>query len=843
MRRKRVRMCALMMAAVVALGACAKGGDPVSTGGAGTQSQGASGTQTTGIDKNAVWREEEIDLTGSGYTNDEMSQGIVFAGGKLYVFGQKERDCFVVTFNPDGSGMESRVLDSFQSDGTWYGTFCVADDGSIYAVKTVYPEGWYTAMEDSMSSGEPDGLAEPESGEPGDGDVTFAEAGDTAQADVSDAESTDAPEEPDVTEETDTDPGSGTDGAPLDESVESYYIVKFDPSGEKVYETKLEPDKSAQTEVDWYSVMDLRLASDDVLLLNDNIGIYTVNTEDGTRDKKIYDNGGNYTNLVMTGNRDAYVVEWQDTGMALRALDVQNGKEGGTVELGTQMFMYDVGGARAGIGDKFLLSDNGGLSSWTIGDEVPELLVSFVDSDLEIEYVDNMVQTSEDEIIVFYYREPDGRVCSLLRRVDPADVKEKETLVLGANSIDSQLRSAVVQFNKAHDDIRISVKDYSKYITDGDWNAGYQQLNNDIIAGNAPDILLLDSGNQIRSYEAKGMLEPLDSYMENDPEISQTEFLENVMDVYRYQGKTYLLTPAFAVRTYAIKKRDADAINEWSLDTLQKMMQERNIDPVKLFGDWPMAQNDFVSYALMFDGKNYFDWDEHRVRFDSQSFIDLLNFAKQFPGEIDNHFYENDTSGYYRSGEALIAQAFFGTFRDYRTLKYGSFGEDITLIGFPREDGGGGSSVIAYTQLAMSAQSNNKDACWEFLRTFLLDEYQMDIVESVGYMFPISRSALDVMAEKALERDFYELEDGTKEYYDESIWINGEEMKLEAMTREDIDQVYALFESIDSAYQYDETLMNMVQEETAPFFKGQKSAEECAKILQSKAQIYIDENS
>ena len=176
-------------------------------------------------------------------------------------------------------------------------------------------------------------------------------------------------------------------------------------------------------------------------------------------------------------------------------------------------------------------------------------------------------------------------------------------------------------------------------------------------------------------------------------------------------------------------------------------------------------------------------------------------------------------------------------------MKYGSFGEDIALIGFPREDGKGGSSVLAYTQLAMSAQSKNKDACWEFMRTFLLDEYQNNIVEDMGYMFPVSKKALDVMAKKAMEREYYETEEGEKEYYDESIWINGEELKLEQMTQADVDQMYELFETVDSAYEYDETLLNMVKEEVAPFFKGQKSAEECAKIVQSKAQIYIDENS
>ena len=830
MKKNLIRTAAYVTAAVLLLTACTKK-DPVATGGAGSKAPDAQSTQDAGastVNKNAIWKEEPLDLTGSGYTYDEMSSGIASLGDTIYVFGMKDKTCFAVTFQPDGSNLETRVLDTVDREGIWYGPFCLGEDGSIYAVKTVYPAGWYMTEETG------DGTADLMTDEPvevGDGDVIYEIE---TEVQTLEAQSADG-------EETESDPESA--GEDADGETETYYLVRFDASGEKVYETKIEPEKPKDGELDWYSVMDLRMTKGGTLLLNDNVGIYTVNAEDGSREKKIHDNGGNYTNLILSGSGDAYFVDWTEDGMVLQALDAENGKEGEKYELGTQMWMYDMAGAKAAFGDGFLLFDSSGLSRWKVGDENPETLVSYVDSDLLMESMETVIQTAEDEMVAFYYREQEGRVCSRLTKVDPAEVKDKETIVLGANGLDSALRGAIVQFNQTHDDIRISVTDYSKLITDENWDAGYKQLNNDIIAGNAPDILLLDTGTQTRSYEMKGVLEPLDSYLENDPEISKNEYLDNVLDVYRYRGKTYLLTPAFGIRTYAIRKRDADAVSEWSLDVLQQMMDERNIDASKLFGDWPMTQNDIVTYALMFDGKNYFDWDEHRVRFDSQSFIDLLNFAKQFPEEVDYSFYEADTSGYYRSGEALLAQAFFGSFRDFRTLKYGNFGEDITLIGFPREDGTGGSSVLAYTQLAMSAQSKNKDMCWEFLRTFLLDDYQKRISKDMGYMFPVLKSALDEMAAQALEREYYETEDGEKEYYDESIWINGEELKLEEMTQADIDQVYAMFESVDSAYEYDQTLVNMVMEECAPFFKGQKSAEECAKIVQSKAQIYIDENS
>ena len=41
---------------------------------------------------------------------------------------------------------------------------------------------------------------------------------------------------------------------------------------------------------------------------------------------------------------------------------------------------------------------------------------------------------------------------------------------------------------------------------------------------------------------------------------------------------------------------------------------------------------------------------------------------------------------------------------------------------------------------------------------------------------------------------------------------------------------------------YDEQLMNIITEDAEYYFNGEKSAQEIAGIIQSRAQLYIDEN-
>ena len=59
---------------------------------------------------------------------------------------------------------------------------------------------------------------------------------------------------------------------------------------------------------------------------------------------------------------------------------------------------------------------------------------------------------------------------------------------------------------------------------------------------------------------------------------------------------------------------------------------------------------------------------------------------------------------------------------------------------------------------------------------------------------------------------------------------------------EEIEEFRNLIDSTISYDSYDEQILNIIMEEAAPFFQGQKSVDEVAGIIQSKVSIYISEN-
>ena len=48
--------------------------------------------------------------------------------------------------------------------------------------------------------------------------------------------------------------------------------------------------------------------------------------------------------------------------------------------------------------------------------------------------------------------------------------------------------------------------------------------------------------------------------------------------------------------------------------------------------------------------------------------------------------------------------------------------------------------------------------------------------------------------------------------------------------------------SVDNRFYYNEAIANIVNEEMGGFFAGQKSVQDVVAVIQSRAQIYVDEN-
>ena len=220
----------------------------------------------------------------------------------------------------------------------------------------------------------------------------------------------------------------------------------------------------------------------------------------------------------------------------------------------------------------------------------------------------------------------------------------------------------------------------------------------------------------------------------------------------------------------------------------------------------------------------------------------MLEFLGTFPEELDEtdmgDDYWNNYDSMWREGRVIASSMNLGGFQDYNRTEKGIFGEKITLAGFPssNEDG---SVIRPNIQLAMSAKSKNKEGAWAFLRTFLTEEYQKN---EVNYCFPLSIKRLEEMATEAMKKPYYMDENDNKVEYDDIYYVNGVEITIPPMTQQEADELKEKLYGFTQIYKRDETLLNIIKEEAAPYFAGKKTAKDVAGIIQSRVQIYVNEN-
>jgi primosomal protein N' len=69
----------------------------------------------------------------------------------------------------------------------------------------------------------------------------------------------------------------------------------------------------------------------------------------------------------------------------------------------------------------------------------------------------------------------------------------------------------------------------------------------------------------------------------------------------------------------------------------------------------------------------------------------------------------------------------------------------------------------------------------------------------------------------------------------------GMTVEFYAISQEEADQINALINSIEHIATNDDSLLNIINEEAAYYFSGEKTVDQVAEIIQSRMTIYINE--
>jgi len=351
------------------------------------------------------------------------------------------------------------------------------------------------------------------------------------------------------------------------------------------------------------------------------------------------------------------------------------------------------------------------------------------------------------------------------------------------------------------------------------------RLRTEMVAGRGPDILycLYYEHGIFAPMMNLGMLVDLNAFIDADPDISRDDFFQNILDGKQNpDGSLQIVANRFSIDTLISVGEVVDSPELFTADKFHNLLR----NAFELGIDYPLGElmsgSEFVISNLMFVDLGIIDFDVGVSNFQSQAFYDLLEIASLLPEEI---VIEPDFS-FYRL--MTIGEQLFSTttiFAPLTIARHETILGDFTILGYPSDEGGiHGASLSSV--FGINASSNHQDAAWSFVRKYFLPS---DSPMDVGRI-PLRIDAFDELVRDTMRMSWYTRDGGI------NIPIRGLTVRGATKLRE-------LVESISFVSKFDLTIMNMVMEELTPFMVGTRSAEETARIIQSRVQIYLHEHN
>ena len=516
----------------------------------------------------------------------------------------------------------------------------------------------------------------------------------------------------------------------------------------------------------------------------------------------------------------------------------------------------------------FYYADNNNIFGYTAKTDTKEKLVDWLACDVDTNNMNGYAMLSDSRVAALmqdWSTDPTTYQLIVLHRVDASEIKEKKVLTLACMYLDWNLRSMIVEYNKTNDEYRINVVDYSEYATDDDYNAGVTKLTTEIISGSVPDIFLT-SNLPIDKYAAKGVVADLNTFMDGGNGLSRDYFVPQVMSALEKDGKLYELPTSFSVQTAYALSSIASQYDTWNVAAVQDAMTQLQEGATVFSNGW--TKNMALSNCLSRNLSAFVDWTTGKCEFDSEAFQQLLAFCNSFPAEtsdgdgaiayassadiaVDDAMWDSDATRI-TNGKQLMSTIGMYSFDSYIWNVY-AIRDKITFTGYPTEDGSG-SSFGLQMPMAISSVTKYPDAAWDFVCSIIKKMNTID-ENNYYYGFPISQAAFDAEMTDIMTEQYQLDENGEQVDWDGDgepdkairgsyeTMENGETVYKDvyALTQEDIDQILGVINSTRSVYDYDQEILDIITDEVAAYFAGDKDVQTTASMIQSRVNLYVQE--
>ena len=281
----------------------------------------------------------------------------------------------------------------------------------------------------------------------------------------------------------------------------------------------------------------------------------------------------------------------------------------------------------------------------------------------------------------------------------------------------------------------------------GSYDDLHQKLQAAYVAGDTPDVTVMEIAS-IRTFAENGVLEPLDSYIEQSG-IDMSDFYEGLMQNSYIDGPCYGIpylrsTPIMYMNKTLLDEAglDADKMNTWDdLKTYITTVHDKT-------GKYGMSMWSYVwpFEAFMKEhGTSMLSEDEKTSNMGGQEAKDIVNFFNDLKDSGAVHIYTKADSEKVKTDvmnqDTAIWYGSTGDFTYYNQVA-ADCGFDLGCCFIPKDKSYGVTSGGCNLIMSSSIPDERKAAAWEFIQWMTSTEQTITASKNTGYL-PSRKSAAD----------------------------------------------------------------------------------------------------
>lgn len=398
-----------------------------------------------------------------------------------------------------------------------------------------------------------------------------------------------------------------------------------------------------------------------------------------------------------------------------------------------------------------------------------------------------------------------------------AETEEKQEVIIALNILSPGLQKLAARYNQESQKYHVTIT----VAEEAEDSAEYRRrIQMEMVSGGGPD-LVAEWVVNTRECVAQGYLEPLDEFVEDMSPFMETAFASGEVNGALY-GVPYECFPYFL----AVSPQLTDT-SSWTLEQMYEAVRNSPAEVLEYGAD---GVDIIMACGLHDEGnKVLIDWEKGESHLAEEPFLELLAFAKEYADQ--GGYPSKEVSERLLDGRIVGEQIVLSEPGQLNRAK-SCFDGEALCIGYPRESGNG--IYMETSKLYLNHNAGNKAGALDFLQYLLSEEGQLQYAEYASWMrLPVRRSTL----QECLDRYQRNVPDSPNQQYDSSgiYWFD------DKLDEKQVEQFWWILDNAVPAVFPADAIWFIVDEELQPYFSGTRSAEDAAQALNSRVQLYLDE--